>query len=74
VTAPATAPSQIVYAARLPSPVELSNAAAAQGLTVERIEQTEHPNIGVYKFPNGQTSTVAYQLLPAAGVPPGRQS
>src|SRR4051812_19321243 len=41
--APASAPSgftQIVYSPQLPNPADLSNAAATQGLTVERIVQT----------------------------------
>jgi len=39
-TNPAPAPNQVVYTPRLPSVAELSNAAAAQGLTVDRMEQS----------------------------------
>src|SRR5258706_7995072 len=45
-------PNQIVYTPRLPSAGELSNAAAAQGLTVERIEQSATQIVAVYKNSN----------------------
>jgi len=61
------APNQVVYSPRLPSPTELSNAAAAQGLTVLRIEQSGSQIIAIYQYSNGQTNTVSYQLLPASG-------
>jgi hypothetical protein len=67
VTSAAPAPNQVVYAPRLPSPAELSSAAAAQGLTVVRIEQSGSQIVAVYQYSNGQTNTVAYQLLPANG-------
>jgi hypothetical protein len=60
------APSQIIYAPRLPSVAELTNAAAAQKITVQKIEQTTSQITVVYQYANGQTNTVAYQLLPAA--------
>jgi hypothetical protein len=65
----APAPSQVVYAPRLPSAVELTNVAAAQGLSVDRIVQTAGQITVVYRSANGQTNTVAYQLLPTAGAP-----
>ena len=67
--APATAitPNQIVYAQRLPSVTELTNAATAQGLTIDRIEQTSTQITAVYRYGNGQINAVAYLLLPAAG-------
>jgi hypothetical protein len=61
---PAPTPNQYVYTPRLPSVAELSNAAAAQGLAIERIEQSATQIIAVYKYDNGQTNTVAYQTLP----------
>jgi hypothetical protein len=66
---PATAvtPNQIVYAQRLPSAAELTNAAAAQGLAIDRIEQTSTQVTAVYRYGNGQINAVAYLLLPAAG-------
>jgi hypothetical protein len=60
------APNQIVYTPRLPSVAELSNAAAAQGLTVERIEQSATQIVATYKYSNGQTNIVSYQTLPPA--------
>jgi hypothetical protein len=71
VVAPSAAPTpnQIVYSPRLPSAAELSSAAAAQGLTVVRIEQSNSQMVAVYQYSNGQTNTVAYQLLPANGAP-----
>ena len=63
-TNPVPAPNQIVYTPRLPSVAELSNAAAAQGLTVDRIEQSATQIVAVYRNANGQTNTVAYQTLP----------
>lgn len=57
-------PNQVVYAPRLPSAAELSSAAAAQGLTVLKIEQSGSEIIAVYQYPNGQVNTVAYQMLP----------
>jgi hypothetical protein len=66
-SAPAAAPNQIVYTPRLPTAAELTSAAAAQGLGVERIEQSPTQVVAVYKTSNGQTNTVAYQTLPPAG-------
>ena len=63
----AVTPNQIVYAQRLPGVTELTAAAAAQGLTIDRIEQTSAQITVVYRYANGQTNTVAYLLLPTAG-------
>ena len=67
-TAPQAA-TQTVYTPRLPSAAELTNAASAQGLTVDRIVQTESQMTVTYRSTNGQTNTVAYMMLPAAGAP-----
>jgi hypothetical protein len=64
------APTAIIYIPQLPNPAELANAAAAQGLAIDRIVQTSAQIIVVYKYANGQTNTVAYQLLPVAGAAP----
>jgi hypothetical protein len=61
------APSRIIYSPRLPSPGELTNVAAAQGIGVEKIDQTATQITVTYKLANGQLNTVAYQLLPSAG-------
>ena len=66
-SAAAPAPNQIVYKSQLPTPQELTNAAASRGLTVEQIDQISGRITAVYKTANGQTSTVAYALLPNAG-------
>ena len=68
------APNQIIYAPRLPSAAELTNAAAAQGVTVERIEQSASQISVTYKYSNGQTNTVAYQLLPTSTMPSPTQT
>ncbi len=66
LVAPPAAPNQIVYSPRLPSATDLTNAAAAQGLTVERIEQGDAQVIAFYRTSTGQTNIVSYQLLPTA--------
>jgi hypothetical protein len=63
----AVAPNQVVYAQRLPSVTELTNAAAAQGIAVEKIEQTSTQITAIYRYGNGQINAVAYLLLPTAG-------
>ncbi|MEO5961770.1 MAG: hypothetical protein ABIR80_21875 [Opitutaceae bacterium] len=60
--------AQIVYTPQLPSAADLTNAAAAQGLTVERIVQTGNQVIAFYRNTNGQAFTVAYQPLPPTAV------
>lgn len=72
VTAPAApAASQFVYTPRLPTAAELTNVASAQGLTIDKIVQTDSQMTVVYRSANGQTNTVAYMLLPASGTPVG---
>lgn len=66
--AAAPAPTQIVYTPKLPTAQELTDAAAAQGMTVERISQTSLQVIAFYRNANGQPVTVAYQALPPTGV------
>jgi uncharacterized membrane protein YgcG len=70
VASPMPAPNTIVYIPQLPTPAELANAAAAQGLSIDKIVQTSAQIIVVYEYANGQTSTVAYRLLPVAGSAP----
>ena len=64
--APST-PTEVVYVPQLPSAADLTKAAAAQNVTVERIDQTATQITAVYKYANGQESTVSYQPLSAAG-------
>jgi len=70
-TVPA-AVNQTVYGQRLPTVDELSNAAAAQGLTVVRIEKTATQITATYRYPNGQTNTVAYLLLSGRSAAPAQ--
>jgi hypothetical protein len=64
-----TGVTQIVYTPQLPTAAELTNAAAAQNLTVERIVQTSNQVIAFYRTANGQPMNVAYQSLPPTGTP-----
>ncbi|HVU22849.1 MAG TPA: hypothetical protein VHE13_01915 [Opitutus sp.] len=73
--ATAPAPNQTIYVPRLPSAQELANAAAAQpGVSIDRIEKTDSQVTVVYKFTNGQTNVVAYEMLPAANAAPAVSS
>jgi hypothetical protein len=67
---PMPTPNQIIYIPQLPNPAELANAAVAQGISVEQINQTSAQITVVYKYANGQTNTICYQLLSAAGAAP----
>jgi len=72
-TAPSQAvapmPNQVIYSPRLPSPAELTSAAAAQGVSVEQVTQTASQVTVIYRNNAGQLNTVAYQLLPTNGAP-----
>lgn len=65
-----SAPSQTIYASRLPTPQELSDGAAQQGLSIDRIEQSNAQVTVAFRFSDGQTKVVAYQLLPSAATSP----
>ena len=67
VTSVAPAPDQVIYTPRLPEVREITGAAAAQGLAIERIEQTSVQLTVIYKLASGQLRTVAYQTLSTAG-------
>jgi len=64
-------PNQIVYVPRLPTAQEITNAAAAQNIAIDQIQQTSTQVIAVYRYGAGQTNVVSYQVLPTAtaGVP-----
>ena len=64
---PMPTPNQIIYLPQLPSAATLVNVAAAQGLSIEQINQTSSQITVVYKYANGQTNTICYQLLQMAG-------
>lgn len=63
--APAS-PNEVVYVPQLPSAAELTKAAAAQNITIERIDQTSSQIVVTYKYPTGQENTVAYEPLSSA--------
>jgi hypothetical protein len=67
---PMPTPNQIIYIPQLPNPAELASAATAQGISVEQINQTSTQITVVYKYANGQNTTICYQLLSNAGVAP----
>jgi hypothetical protein len=70
VVNPTPPPNQVIYLPQLPSATALANAAAAQGVSVEQMNQTSTQITVVYKFSNGQTNTICYQLLSAAVAAP----
>lgn len=70
--APLPAANRVIYAPRLPGAAELTNVGKAQGLSVERIDQTATQVTVVYQNANGQANTVAYELLPTATTAPVR--
>lgn len=59
-------PNQVIYLPQLPTATALANAAAAQGISVAQINQANTQITVVYKYSNGQTNTICYQLLSAA--------
>jgi hypothetical protein len=65
-TPSAPSANEVVYVPQLPSASELTKAASAQGVTVERIDQTSSQITVTYKYSNGQVNTVAYQPLASA--------
>ncbi len=70
--APAPPPDRTIFAPRLPSPAELTDIAAAQGQSIERIEQTASQVTITTKTSDGRTTTVLYQLLSTAASAPAR--
>ena len=56
----------MIFASRLPTPAELTDGAAKQGLGIDRIEQTATQVTILYRYADGQTKTVGYQILPSA--------
>ncbi len=66
ITAATPAPNRIIHAPRLPTVNELTAAAAAQHLTIAKIETTATQVTVVYQAADGSTNTVAYQSLQAA--------
>lgn len=65
--APTTLPEvdHWVYLSELPNPAELTQNAAANGLTVQRLDQTADAVVITYKYPDGVVGTMGYKLLSA---------
>jgi hypothetical protein len=70
VVNPAPVPNQVIYLPQLPNPGELTKAAAAQGIEIQQINQTANQLVVVYRYSNGQSTTIAYQLLASASTAP----
>ncbi len=54
-----------VYLSELPDPAELTQSAAANGLTVQRLDQTADAVVITYKYSDGVVGTMGYKLLSA---------
>lgn len=65
-SAASPAPSRVIYTPQLPAVQELNNAAAAQHLTIQKIDQTAGQMMVTYQQADGQTTVVAYQTLGSA--------
>ncbi len=63
------AAERTIYVPSLPSASELTEIAKAQGVAIQQIDQTANDVTIVYRFNDGRTSTVAYQLLPDGATP-----
>ena len=53
----------MVYLSFLPDPSELKQDAAANGLTILRLDQTSDRVVVSYKYPDGHTATLGYAKL-----------
>ena len=63
----APVPTEVIYLPQLPTAAQLIGAASAShGVTIQKIDQTSTQITVVYKYDNGQTNTVAYNLIAAA--------
>jgi hypothetical protein len=71
--AAAATPDQVIYTAQLPSVADLTRGAAAQGLAINQIAQTARDITITYQLANGQTRTIAYELLAAGNQVPASQ-
>jgi hypothetical protein len=59
--------NHLVYLSELPETADLMASAAANGLTVTRLDRTSDRVVVTYSYPNGQTATLGYALLSSAG-------
>ncbi len=58
--------NHLVYLSELPESADLMKSAAANGLTVTRLDRTSDRVVVTYSYPNGQTATLGYALLSSA--------
>ena len=56
-------PNQTIYVPRIPSPLELTKVATAQGSSVNQIVQSADSITIQYKLANGQMNVVAYRSI-----------
>jgi hypothetical protein len=56
-----------VYLSELPQPADLTRDAAANGLTITRLDRTADRVVVTYRYPDGATGTVGYALLNSVG-------
>ena len=56
-----------VYLNELPESADLMQNAAANGLTVKRLDRTSDRVVITYGYPDGSTATMGYALLSSAG-------
>jgi hypothetical protein len=56
-----------VYLSQLPHPEDLMHDAAANGLTITRLDQTADHVVVTYQYADGHIATLGYALLGAAG-------
>ena len=57
----------LVFLGELPESADLMKSAAANGLTVTRLDRTSDRVVVTYRYANGQTATMGYALLSAVG-------
>jgi hypothetical protein len=68
VPAAAPVPNEVIYLPQLPTAADLIAATGAgHGVTIQKIDQTSTQITVVYRFDSGQTNTVCYNLIAAAG-------
>jgi hypothetical protein len=57
----------LVFLSELPESADLMKSAAANGLTVKRLDRTSDRVVVTYSYPNGQIATMGYALLSSVG-------
>lgn len=57
----------LVFLSELPASADLMKDAAANGLTIKRLDRTAERVVVTYSYPDGSISTMGYALLATAG-------